>query len=52
MEHLSLEVIGRYTQLFERGAEVSRSGEDMMTFGERNASFIWGNVSLYIILRD
>lgn len=47
MEHLSLEVMGRYTQLCERGAEVSHSGEDMITFGERNTSFIWGNVSLY-----
>lgn len=47
MEHLRLEVASRYTQLAEHCTEVSHYGEDMTKFGERNASFILGSISLY-----
>lgn len=47
VEHLRLEVASRYTQLAEHCTEVSHYGEDMTKFGERNASFILGSISLH-----
>lgn len=49
MKHVRQEVISRYTQLVEFCAKVSHRGEDMMTFGERNAFFYLGK---YILIHD